>query len=270
MLLSFSFELIPYKTDFHKLKAMKIYWVLISATISFVFFSCRKPTEKVALGEEEKYDCSSIQTNRVLYKIAKSVINASDNPRIWNLSDVDTAGVFITEDYFVSSKSKHFLIRMKGEAGLSSGNANNLLMIVSCSDGIQIIWSGQVGEFNQSDIKDLNNDGIKEIVIQAGMMWMGECNESFNIINFADGTENTIYSVQSKSVVDCGFDNLAERYKMGDTLENRYDCRVEYVGSNEYEVNQIHTAKINNGGQTDDEIISALTITSDSTRIKIK
>ncbi|NOS92537.1 MAG: hypothetical protein HOP30_11485 [Cyclobacteriaceae bacterium] len=186
------------------------------------------------------------------------------------MHDVDTTDVFIIEDYFISSKSKHLLIRMDGEAGMSSGTANNLMMIASCTDGIKVIWSGQVGEFSQSDIRDLNNDGIKEIVIRTSMMWMGECNSSFSIINFVNGTENTIFSRHSRSVVDCGFDNHAELSKSGDTLVSNYECEVEYAGSNVYEVNQVRTIKVSKGGQTDDEVINNLAVTTDTARIKLK
>ncbi len=157
---------------------------------------------------------------------------------------------------------------MSGEAGMSSGTASNLMMIASCGDGIQIIWSGQVGEFSQSDIKDLNNDGIKEIVIRASMMWMGECKNSFSIVNFENGKENTIFSRHSRSVMDCGFDNYAELSKLGDTLVSNYECEVEYVGSSTYELSQIRTIKISNGGQTDEEVVKNLTVITDSTRIK--
>ncbi len=79
---------------------MKISTVFQIVILGITLSSCGKPVEKAETGLEEIYDCSTIRNNRVLYKIAKSIIDAPDNNEIWNLHDVDTTEVFITEDYF--------------------------------------------------------------------------------------------------------------------------------------------------------------------------
>ena len=241
---------------------------LIILILILGLFACKNFTDK-ARKQELQFDCNSLTDKKVIYKIAKSIIDKHDNDQIWNLSEVDTSDFFTTEDFFTNSKTKNRLVLIGGNAGMSAGTADNLLILFSCSDTLNILWSGQIGDFNQSDIIDVNGDGVKEIVCNSSMMWMGECNDSYNIFNFKDGKQNFIFGVHSNSVIDCGYDNIAELYKQGDTLENMFDCSLLKLKDKEYGVRQIHTIKIHNGGQTDEEMLKKIKVIMDTTIVKL-
>jgi len=233
-------------------------------------FACNNSTDKTTSIQGQEFDCNTLTDKNVIYKIAKSIIDKHDNDQIWNLSEIDTTDFFTTEDYFTNPKTKNRLVLTGGDAGMSSGTADNLLILFSCADTFKVIWSGQIGNFTQTDIADINGDGIKEIVCNASMMWMGECNDNYNIFNFKDGKQNFLFTAHSTSVLDCGRDNLGELFKQGDTLEQKFDCLLEKLRDNKYKVRQIQTVKIYAGGQTDDEIIRNLKVNIDTTDIELK
>jgi len=145
-------------------------WIMKNLlTISFyiilaVPFGCspianqKKETEKAGSG------CHSPVSGNIIYSIADSLINETETENIRNLSEIDTGQIFTTEDYFTSAATKNRLVLVDGTAGMSAGSADNLLILFACTDPISIIWAGQVGDFAQAGIRDLNNDGIKEII----------------------------------------------------------------------------------------------------------
>lgn len=249
---------------------MKRHTNIIIIVLTLGLFACNNIADKT-IKQQHQFDCNSLTDKKVIYKIAKSIIDKHDNDQIWNLSEVDTtADFFTTEDYFISSKTKNRLVIINGNAGMSSWTANNLLILFSCSDTLNIVWSGQIGDFKQSDIQDLNGDGVKEIVCNSSMMWMGECNDSYNIFNFKDSKQNFIFKAHSTSVIDCGFDNLVELYKQGDTLENKSDCSLIKLNVKEYKVRTVRTIKIHNGGRTDEEMVKKIKVIMDTTNVKLK
>lgn len=232
-------------------------------------FACNNIADKTS-GKERKFDCNMLTDKKVIFEIAKSIIEKKDNEQIWNISEIDTTDLFTTEDYFTNPKTKSRLVLIGGNAGMSSGTADNLLILFSCSDTLEILWSGQVGDFNQTDILDLNGDGIKEIVCNSSMIWMGECGDNYNIFNFKGGLQNFVFTSHSTSVLDCGRDNIGELYKPGDTLEINHGCSLIKLNDREFGVRQIRTTKIHNGGQTDEEIKKNLRVVVDTTTIKLK
>lgn len=98
--------------------------------------------------EAEKFDCKSLKDKKVILEFANSIIAKKDNKNIWNISEIDTNEFFTCEDYFTNSKKKNRLVLIGGNAGLSAGSEDNLLILFSCIDSLNILWSGQVGEFD--------------------------------------------------------------------------------------------------------------------------
>lgn len=248
---------------------MKRHTNILSIILTIGLCACNNVTDTTSKNEQQ-FDCNSFIDKKVIFEIAKSIIEKKDNEQIWNLSEIDTTDFFTTEDFFTNSKTKNRLVLIGGNAGLSSGTADNLLILFSCSDKLDIIWSGQVGDFNQTDIIDLNGDGIKEIICKSSMIWMGECNDNYNIFNFKEGKQNFVFTSHSTSVLDCGRDNIGELYKLGDTLEINLDCSLLKLNDKEFNVRQIRTTKIHDGGQTDEEIMKKLKVSIDTTTIKLK
>jgi hypothetical protein len=242
--------------------------ILFGLTLGLL--ACKYSGDKTVSNQVNQFDCNSLSDKKVIYSIAKSIIDKHDNEQIWNLYEIDTTDFLSIEDYFTNTRSKNRLVLIGGRAGMSSGTADNLLILFSCSDTFHVVWAGQVGDFKQSDIKDLDGDGIKEIVCNSGMIWMGECDENYNIFNFKNGKQNLVYSAHSTSFIDCGKDNFDELFKLGDTLEHKFDCLLLKTKDNEYSVQQIQTSKIHNGGHTDEEIIKNLKVNIDTTTIGLK
>ncbi len=220
--------------------------------------------------EESKRDCSSINDKKVLLEIANGIIAKHDNPEIWNLTDPDTAFFFSTENYFTDPNTKTTLVQLGGSAGSSSGTADHLLMLFSCTDTLKLLWSGQSGPIDQTNIMDLNGDGIMEIMCTSSMIWMGECADLFYIFNFKGGKQNILFRKRSVSFIDCGMELSNTHFDPGDTLENLFNCSLEKLNDREYFIKQIQTTKIHNGGNTEEEIIKNAKTTSDTVNIALK
>ncbi len=247
-----------------KLCSLTILRIILLLFLTPSFFACNSFSESKTLEvlgsqkeimkpEEFRTDCLKPVNKSDIYNIAKSILDKKENEEIWNLHELDTTEFFVTDDYFTNPKIKTRLVLIGGIAGLSAGTEDNMLLLFSCTDSLQVIFAAQWGDFTQSDIKDINGDGIKEIIYQSSMMWMGECNDSYSIFNFLDGKQNVLFFASSFSILGCGLENLSERYKKGDTLETKSDCSLTEV-NNKYIVKNIQTIKVHNGGKTDEEI----------------
>lgn len=248
---------------------IKLYANILIIIFTLGFLACNNNADKTTRNDK-LFDCSSFSDKKAIFNIAKSIIDKHDNKQIWNLSKIDNSNILILDDYFTNPNKQNKLVLIHGEASLSSGTANNLLILFSCSDSLNILWSGQVGNIEPSDIKDLNGDEIKEIVCISNTIWMGECVNNFDIFNFKNGTQNFLFTAKSTSFIGCGLENLADKFKQGDTLENYSDCSIIELNNKEFMVKQIKTIKIHNGGKTDDEIIKKIKILIDTINVKIK
>lgn len=249
---------------------MEKYLKIIILVFIVGLISCNNIANKKTTNEDVQFDCNSLTDKKIIYKIGKSIIDKHDNKQIGNLYEIDTTNFFTIEDYFTNSKSKDRLILVGGMAGMSAGTADNLLLILSCSNKFEILWAGQVGDFTQTDINDLDGDTIKEIISNQSMMWMGECNDRYAVFNFKDYKHNVLFEAEARSVIDCGNEDLAKVYNQGDTLETNLDYLVMKISDREYEIRQIRAIKIHNGGQTNKKILKNIKTFLDTTIIKLK
>jgi len=252
------------------MKLRNLFLLLLSVIVS----ACNNNTAKSGNNnppDDSSITCADLVYRDVVLEIADSIIADKDNKNIWNLDHVDTTEYLSVEDYFTNTKTKNRLVVLGGTAGMSAGNARYLLILFDCTDSLNILWAGQVGEIKADEIKDYNHDGIKDIVCRSGMTWMGECNSTIDLFNFKGDTQNVLFSAGSRSVIDCGGENLNESIKPGDTLESNNECTImPGPGANSYFVKQITTVKIDNGGKTDEEVIARLEIFRDSMMTEIK
>jgi hypothetical protein len=215
---------------------------------------------------------TAIGSNKALaLSIARHILeDPGNNKNIWNLSEVDTTLYFETDDYFTNSQAKNKLVLLGGEAGGSSGTASCLLMLLNWSQKPQVLWAGQVSAIGDTDIKDLDNDGIKEIVMRTEISWMGECFSDFQVFNFKGGTQHELYDGMSHSIIDCGgADTIATRYKPGDTLSTEVTSSL-INRSGRYAVKRVSVYKIHNGGKDDDELMKNMKIITDSGVVELK
>jgi hypothetical protein len=225
--------------------------------------------------------CNDILRDRKqLDSIAKSVIDKgqghpdSAGYYIWNLAKADTSRVTYYEDYFTNSQTKNTLVFMEGDAGLSAGSADNLLILFDCNTPAPtVIWAGQVGEFTPDDVRDLNKDGVKEIALNSFMQWMGECNETFDIINFKNNRRNDLYEAHSFSYLDCGgyyTPSMPFPYSKGDTLAKQIDAKIISDAKGKFRVQQITTYTIYDGVGTFTEVSTEKGSPPDTTFIPVR
>ena len=225
--------------------------------------------------QDKKFDCSSLEKEEVVYKVANHFLNDAFVPtgHIWNLHSIDTvSGLLLNlEDYFINQREKHRLVLIDGEAGFSSGNADNLLLLFSCKDTLSVLWTEQIGDFTLSDIKDLNGDGVKEIVADYFSIWMGECSGAKEIFNFKDMKKNVLYISRSHSShPKCGGGFVENRFSEGDTVSNNFDISLKKMQGGKFMIQQVQNIEICGGGKTEKEFIEKLKISIDTTFIEIK
>lgn len=223
-----------------------------------------KPNSQVQL-----LTCNMLTDKKRVYDIARTVIDKNESGNIWNLSEIDTTDYFTIEDYFTNTTTKNRLVIIGGEAGMSAGSADHLLLLFSCADTAKVIWYAQTGKITAADITDVNGDGIKEIICNTGYVWMGECGDTYRIYNFKGGNKNIIFNAHSTSFIGCGRDDLAESFKKGDTLEHSYDCTLQKQNDKTSVIRQIQTVKIYEGGTTDEEIEKRVKVIVDTTEVRL-
>ena len=215
-------------------------------------------------------DCSILKDKSYIYSIGQAIIENKNNDDIWNLSSVDTSYVYSTTGYFVDTINKDRLILVGAEAGISAGNANNLLILFSCADTPTVLWAGQTGDVSQGMAEiDLDGDGIKELIENTHTMWMGECNDSYSIFNFKGGKRNFLHRSRSTSSINCGMNDLAKVFQKGDTLEHTYRYFPPPYIKHSVILRGIETVKIHNGGKTDEEIIRRLKVSTHTIEIPL-
>ena len=233
--------------------------VILTCLSLFNCSNSRRNHEAIA-----ELNCDSLSDKKVVYALAKSVLGNKDNRKIWSIVDVDTNDMLIVEDYFTNAKSKSKLVLIGGNVGAATDSADYLLMLVNCSGAPEIVWSEQVLQFYEDAIIDLNGDGIKEIIIASEDMKGGECNSVYSVFNFKNAQKNRLYERQSRSVIDCGSDDLIQAYTMGDTLSNSYNVAHLKENGRTCRIRQIHTIKIHNGGKTNSDMLEKLKTISDT------
>ena len=191
-----------------------------------------------------------------LLSIGLSIIDKGGNDLIRNLHSVDSV-LFVLDDYFINEKEKSKVAYLSGIAGGSAGIASNLIIVFGDTTTNKVLYSAQVGIIDPDEIRDYNGDGLKDFIINSGMVWMGECNSSYAIKNFKGGQENILYSANSYSVIGCGQDENQYRFETGDTLSIEIENNLTKAGD-EYIVGEKQTISIYNGGKTENDILARL------------
>ncbi|WP_276484617.1 hypothetical protein [Paraflavitalea pollutisoli] len=246
-------------------------WLILIAAIA-----CKDPApttqQQSTAGQSVKtaYPCAPLANKDTLFAIGNRILETGAQEHIWNLTELDTSHYFNVADYFVSADRKDQLVWIEGQAGGSAGTARNLLLLLRCADSLQVIGAEQVGDVSLADIKDLNGDGIKEIISQSSFSWMGECGNSYQIINYKGGVRNELLHLQGMSILDCGLDSVYSHIQEGDTLETRLDIKLLPRESARFAVQQVRTVKIHQGGANDADIKSNLLVRVDTTIIPLK
>lgn len=217
----------------------------------------------------KKENCEIKFNKEELIAAGQLILDQGENENIWNLHELDTSEFYAIDDYFISPDEKTKLVLIGGIAGGSSGSADNLLMIVKCyDDEINILWAGQFGDITENGIVDINNDGIKEVVSNSELVWMGECHEFNSVYNFTSEDDVVLFKSHSYSFIDCGTIDLSSHTK-GDTLE--LGVKFELINrENRFFVEEYKTFKIHNGGKDDKAVLKNMIMTMDTVYTLLK
>lgn len=250
-------------------------------SLIFLLLSCNKKTENKAteknnstkietpsppIQTKKEITCENLLEKEEAFKLGETLLEKGDGT--WNLGELDTSSYFSTNGHFVNKEEKHQLIIIEGSAGLSAGNASNLWILLSCDEGNKVIFYKQAPMIDTKNIKDLNGDGIDEIIEEFFTMWMGSCYETYSIVNFVGGKQNTLYKKKSFSHIECGGLDYANIFSEGDTLVS--ETKVELKESEgKYSLIEKNTYKISTGGKTDDEITEKLKVTTEEKEITL-
>lgn len=240
---------------------MKRYLHLIFILLALLIPAVACNQAKVVKAKDTKY---STQGNKrtekqQVYLIGESIIrDRTDNDLVWNIEKLDTNEYWVYEGHFVNTSVKNKLVLLGGKAGESAGTEDNLLILFDAKDPKKILWAGQTGDILKEQVKDLNGDGITEVVVTKSNTYMGECSEIFEIISFRKAKREILFSKRSWSVIDCGSQEVWKMYKMGDTLQAQYVHELVSVKDNVYQVREKGLVKIHAGGSTDKEMKAKL------------
>ena len=248
-----------------KIKILIFVWVLAAACNTSSNENKSVESDSVVLTQPVQREANADHDS--LLALGNQIIEKGGNEKIWNLASVDSVR-FVMDDNFINDNSKSRLALLTGMAGGSAGTANNLLLLFPGTTNADVIYAAQVGEIDEAKIKDYNNDGIKDFVVTTDMMWMGECNSSFEIADFKGGKYNILHASASQSFIGCGQEESFYNFKAGDTLSNQTEDSIMARG-NSYEVLQKHRILIYSGGKTEDEILKKAKTTEQTTTIKL-
>lgn len=153
--------------------------------------------------------------------------------------------------------------------GVSVGSYNNLLVLLDANRRIRMIKV--IGNLRPTeDVRDLNGDGLPEVCSASGYTWMGEYGEVFNVFTLKGGVPRELYMAHSRTFDDDGR-QANERYSKGDTFAVDVVPRlIDPDRDGRYEVRQVRSAFIYQGGRTEEEARQRAKVSRDSSTVQLK
>ncbi|HTL82161.1 MAG TPA: hypothetical protein VL651_10675 [Bacteroidia bacterium] len=244
--------------------------------LPFFVLSCGNPVEKPPVSADSQKKVSSVDSIPPDDPNEDDGYEFLDNLTCEDLNDWGTLQNILKEDPEYSSlsfseSSEHFTIQrdflgngktqtlvfIEAYGASSSGGCSNYISLFSCDSMARLILSDISGSFTESDIRDLDNDGVPEIISTCSILHMGECHDRYEIFNFKNGKRNFLYQSDAYSYIGCGFDDNVSWLKKGDSIgEDIHDSLVDPDGDHVWEIRSIRSKKIYAGGKLDKDIIS--------------
>ena len=212
----------------------------------------------------ENLTCDDLDNRKVIYDLASQEIDASSGITF------DTSDVLVLRNHFISKDTLTTLILVQEQSLAYLLDKPCLLLLYNCRNVVRQVMNETTFGFSAKDIRDLDDDGVVEIISKSDYAGMGECSNTYRIFNFKNGKENVLYESGGYSHIDCLGDNDT-RFKNGDTLGLEIaDELIPTQNPKVFEVKEIHKYKICNGGKTAEEIVKKEIVTGDSVFIPLK
>jgi hypothetical protein len=184
----------------------------------------------------------------------------------------DSTQTLVLHGHFISADSVSTLVLVSGDSGPPCGTGCNMLLLYRCDSVAGLVLTENAGWFSEADVRDLDGDGVMEIITGYDWMNMGECASYFQVFNFKGGKSNLLFENSSYDYFGCGYgDENVKNYKKGDTIgltlkTDLIDPDHDHI----YEVNEYRDYKIFNGGKTEDEVLKKAEHTYDTVIVKLK
>jgi hypothetical protein len=214
----------------------------------------------------ENLSCDDLRDKNVLLHFAMQHAFTSSPT-----SSFDTSQIVAVSGHFIDNKSLQTLVWIADYPMPSCGDGCNLVMLFSCDHVARMIFSTTAGVFSKEDVRDLNGDGVLEIIAGNSICRMGECHEHYEIFNLADTAKNVLYHAHSFSYVEETWgDNYEGYFKKGDTISVAISPTLVDAGNGILKIKQVREVKTYNGGKTIDGIRADLITGFDSAVVSLK
>lgn len=214
----------------------------------------------------ENISCADLENKSVVLHYAKDHAFSS-------YDTFDTTNVLVLKGHFINSQTEQTLVWVADYPMPSSGDGCNLVMLFSCDQVARLLMNITTGVFTKENVRDLDNDGVLEIVAESSICRMGECHSHYDIFNLADTVQHMLYSAHTYSQLEeeSWGDNYEGYFKKGDTLRDSISSRlVRNPGDNAYKVMQVRKVEIYNGGKKVKEMEQQKIIRVDSSLVPLK
>ncbi len=182
----------------------------------------------------------------------------------------DTSNMFLVNGHFTDKNSTQTLVWIEAYGLPSSGDGSNLLMLFSCGKNAKMIFCTTCGVFSKNDIRDLNGDGLSDMISESSIDRMGECHDDYRIFNLKDIKMNLLYEARNDSYICDSSDNY-DFLKRGDTIERSISHQLTDKNNDHvFEIRQVRKITTFYGGKTKSEIAKREKTTVDSCIIPLK
>ena len=194
--------------------------------------------------------CTTLHDRKLLLGIAMQNDLHVEN------GDIDTSDVRFFVGHFSDSDSLQTLVLMSGYDMPSCGDGCNKAMLFSCDPKVHLLWAGFTPYFTESCIRDLDKDGVLEIIATSSVEHMGECHSRYEILNLKNRELNELYSSDSYSYVSCGFAEEYDIFDKGDSISAVIkDSLVDPDHDGIFQVCTMRKRCYFNGGKTESQIV---------------
>jgi hypothetical protein len=216
--------------------------------------------------DEDSISCEDLNNKSIVFRIARQHAFLSSYS-----GTIDTTNTLVLKGHFIDNKTEQTLVWIADYPMPSCGDGCNLVMLFSCEDKAKLLLNINTGVFTKENVRDLNNDGVLEIITESSVCRMGECHSHYEVFNLAGTVQNFLYKAHSYSLVEESWgDNYEGYFDKGETLLVEISPKLVDDGNGIYKIKQVREVKTFNGGKTIAEITGNMIRRIDSSFVPLK